>query len=136
MVAAPRFSDHVSEQDVDHPVLSGGVGGATLIGMPFLIGTLFISIVGIPLAFFASYGFVFVVWVGLVYGAFVIGTWGLSLFDITHQWGALALGLAIVSLLNALPYVSFVLVIIALVGMGAFARALYKWRTGDSGDDT
>jgi cytoskeletal protein CcmA (bactofilin family) len=135
LVAAPRFSDHVSEQGVDRPVLSGGVGLATLIGMPFLIGALFISIVGIPLAFFASYSFFFAVWVGLVYGAFVVGTWGLSLFDVSHQWGALALGLAIVSLLNALPYVGFVLVIIALVGMGAFARALYKWRTNDDGDD-
>ena len=136
LAAAPRFSDHVSEQGVDRPVLSGGVGLATLIGMPFLLGALFLSIVGIPLAFFASYGFIFVVWVGLVYGAFVVGTWGLSLFDISHQWGALALGLATVSLVNALPYVGFSLVIIALLGMGAFARALYEWRTSDGGDDT
>lgn len=135
LVAAPRFSDYVSEQGVEHPIVSSGVGVATLLGMPFLLGVLFLSIVGIPLAFFASYSFIFVVWVGLVYGAFVVGTWGLSLFDISHQWGALALGLAIVSLANALPYVGFSLVIIALLGMGAFARALYKWRTGaDEGD--
>jgi cytoskeletal protein CcmA (bactofilin family) len=135
LVAAPRFSDHVSEQGVDRPILSSGVGLATLIGTPFFLGALFISIVGIPLAFFASYSFIFVVWVGLVYGAFVVGTWGLSLFDIDHRWGALALGLAIVSLLNALPYVGFALVIIALLGLGAVVWALYKRRTSDSGDD-
>ncbi|MGM0718127.1 MAG: cell shape determination protein CcmA, partial [Halobacteriota archaeon] len=136
LVAAPRFSDYVSEQGVERPVVSGGLGVATVLGSPFLIGALFISIVGIPLAFFASYSFIFVVWVGLVYGAFIIGTWVLSLFDINHQWGALALGLASVSLLNALPYVGFFLVIIALLGQGAFVRALYKWRTSDGGDDT
>ena len=135
LIAAPRFSDHVSEQGIDRPVLSGGVGIVTLIGMPFLLGALFISIVGIPLAFFAGYSFVFVVWVGLVYGAFVVGTWGLSLVDISHQWGALALGLAIVSLVNALPYVGFLLVVIVLFGLGAFIRALYGWRTGDGRDD-
>ena len=136
LVAAPRFSDFVSEQGVDRPVVSGGVGRATLIGMPFVFALLFISIIGIPLAFFAGYGFVFVLWVGLVYGAFVIGTWGLSLVDISHKWGALALGLATVSLVNALPYVGVLLVLIALFGMGAFVRALYGWRTGTDGDDT
>ena len=136
LVAAPRFSDHVSEQGTDRPVLSGGVGVATLLGMPFLLGALFISIVGIPLAFFASYSFIFVVWVGLVYGAFVVGRWGLSLFDIDRQWGALVFGLAIVSLLNALPYVGFLLIIIALLGLGSFVWVLYKWRTDDDQADT
>jgi cytoskeletal protein CcmA (bactofilin family) len=135
LVAAPRFSDHVSEQGVDRPIVSGGVGLATLLGMPFLIGALFLSIVGIPLAFFVSYSFIFIVWVGLVYGAFTVGVWGLSLFNIDRQWGALALGLATVSLLNALPYVGFLLVIIALLGLGSFIGVLYKWRTNDDGDD-
>lgn len=134
LAAAPRFSDHVSERGIDRPVLSGGVGIATLIGMPFLLGALFISIVGIPLAFFASYSFIFIIWVGLVYGAFVVGTWGLSLFDISHKWGALAVGLAVVSLANALPYVGFLLIIITLLGTGALLRALYTRRTGDRGD--
>lgn len=136
LVAAPRFSDHVSEQGVDRPIMSGGVGIATLIGMPILLGVLFISIIGIPLAFLVSYSFIFVIWVGLVYGAFVIGTWGLSLFDINHQWGALALGLTIISLLYALPYGGVLLVAIALFGLGAFVRALYDWRTRDGGDNT
>lgn len=134
LVAAPRFSDHVSEQGIDRPVLSGGVGIATLIGMPFLLGALFISIVGIPLAFFAGYSFIFIIWVGLVYGAFVVGTWGLSLFDISHQWGALAVGLAVVSLVNALPYVGFLLIVITLLGIGALLRALYTRRTSGSGE--
>jgi hypothetical protein len=136
LLAAPRFSDDVSEQGVDRPIVSGGIGLATLIGMPFLILVLFISIVGIPLAFFVSYSFIFIVWVGLVYGAFVVGMWGLSLFDIDRQWGALVFGLAIVSLLNALPYVGFLLIIIALLGLGSFVWVLYKWRTDDDQADT
>jgi cytoskeletal protein CcmA (bactofilin family) len=134
LVAAPRFSDRVSDHGADRPLLSGGVGLLTLLATPFAIGALFLSIVGIPLAFFATYGFIFVLWVGLVYGAFVIGTWGLSVFDRGHRWGGLALGLAIVSLANALPYVEFSLVLIALVGLGAFVRTVYARRL-DSGDD-
>nr|WP_272494386.1 polymer-forming cytoskeletal protein [Natronomonas aquatica] len=136
LVAAPRFSDRVSAQGIDRPIVSGGVGVATLIGMPFVLGALFLSVVGIPLAFFASYSFIFFLWIGLVYGAFVIGTWGLSVFDYDHRWGGLAAGLAVVSLANILPYMGFLLVGIALFGVGAFVRALYEWRfaNGDNGE--
>lgn len=130
LVLVPRFSDQVTEQGVDRPVVSGGIGIVTLIGMPVLLIGLLISIVGIPLAFFAGYGFIFMVWLGLLYGALVIGRWGLSQFDRVHRWGALALGLAIVSIVNALPYVEFLLIVIMLIGMGAFTRTLYEWRMG------
>lgn len=129
LVVAPRFSDRVADRGVDRPIVSGGVGVATLIGIPFIVGALVLSIVGIPLAFFASYSSIFLLWVGLVYGAFVVGTWGLSVVEYSHRWGGLALGLAVVSLANALPYVSFLLVVIALFGVGAFIQALYEWRS-------
>ena len=125
---APRFSDRVADRGIERPVVSGGVGVATVIGVPFVIGALALSIVGIPLAFLATYGSVLFLWVGLVYGAFVLGTWGLSVFEYSHRWGGLALGLAIVSLANALPYVSVLLILTALLGAGALIRALYEWR--------
>ena len=128
LVVVPRFSDRVADRGIDRPIVSGGVGVATVIGIPFIIGALALSIVGIPLAFLATYSSVFLLWVGLVYGAFVIGTWGLSVFEYSHRWGGLALGLAIVSLSNALPYVSVLLILIALLGVGALIRALYEWR--------
>jgi cytoskeletal protein CcmA (bactofilin family) len=128
LMGAPRFSDQVSEQGVNRPLVSGGVGVAALVGMPVIFGALILSIVGIPLAFFASYSFIFLLWVGLVYGAFAIGTKGLSVFEYTSRWGGLALGLAVVSLANALPYVRFLLVVIALFGIGAFIQALYERR--------
>ncbi|CCQ36985.1 DUF583 domain protein [Natronomonas moolapensis 8.8.11] len=134
LVAAPRFSDRVADRGIDRPIASGGVGVATLIGIPFIIGALALSIVGIPLAVIASYSSVFLLWLGLVYGAFVIGTWGLSVFGYGHRWGGLALGLAVVSLANALPYVSVLLIAIALLGVGAFMNSLYEWRS--TSDDT
>lgn len=135
LIGAPRFSDQVREQGSDRPLVSGGVGVATLIGTPFVLGGLFLSVVGIPLAFFASYSIGFVLWLGLVYGAFVIGTWGVSLFDYDHRWGSLAVGLAIVSLISPLPYVRALLVVITLFGVGAFIQTLYQRRFTDGTDD-
>ena len=131
---APRFSDRVSRQGIDHPAKSGGVGLATLVGTPVLVVALFVSIVGIPLAFFASYAFVFLLWAGLVYGAFAIGTWVLSRLDRGGRWAALSSGLAIVSVVSALPYVGVSLVAVAVLGLGAFVRTLYE-RRSDRGTD-
>lgn len=130
LLLAPRFSDQVSEQGLDRPIVSGGIGVVTLFGMPVLLIGLFLSIIGIPLAFFAGYSFIFVAWLGLLYGALVIGRWSLSLVDRVHRWGALSLGLAIVSVVNALPYVGFLLIVIMLIGLGAFVQVLYNWRFG------
>jgi len=135
LVVAPRFSDRVADRGIERPIVSGGVGVATLIGIPFIIGALALSIVGIPLAFIASYGSVFLLWVGLVYGAFVLGTWGLSVFEYSHRWSGLALGLAVVSLANALPYVSVLLIAIALLGVGAVIHSLYEWRSTSDGTE-
>jgi cytoskeletal protein CcmA (bactofilin family) len=133
LAAAPGFSDRVSDRGGDRPLLCGGVGLAVVFGAPFLLVALFLSVVGIPLAFFAGYGLLFAAWVGLVYGAFVLGTWLLSVFDRAHRWGALVLGLAIVSLVYALPYVDVLLVAVGLLGIGSLALTLYHRRTG--GDD-
>ena len=128
LLGVPRFSDQVREQGIDRPLVSGGLGVAALIGTPFVLGGLFLSVVGIPLAFFASYGVGFILWIGLVYGAFVIGAWALSVFEYDHRWGGLAVGLAVASLLGALPYVRALLAVIALFGLGAFLRTLYGRR--------
>lgn len=128
LVVAPRFSEQVSGRGVDRPLVSAGVGVGTLLGLPVVIGALALSIVGIPLAFFAGYGSVFLLWAGLVYGAFVVGTWGLSVFGYSHRWGGLASGLVVVSVANALPYVRVSLIVLALFGIGAVIRALYGRR--------
>jgi hypothetical protein len=58
---------------------------------------------------------------------------GREAFDRDHRWGEL--GLAIVSIVNALPYVRFSLVLTALFGLGAFVRTLYGWRLGGGEDE-
>lgn len=134
LLLAPRFSDQVSTRGIDRPAVCGGVGLVTLIVTPAVIVMLLLSVVGIPLAFFATYGFIFLAWLGLVYGAFSLGTWGLTLVDRDSRWGALALGLAIVSLVNALPYVGFLLVAVVLLGLGALALGIYERWTDGNGD--
>jgi cytoskeletal protein CcmA (bactofilin family) len=125
LLVAPSFSASVSDRGIDRPVVCGGVGLVSLFAAPIVLVMLFLSVIGIPLAFFASYNIIFAAWIGLVYGAFVVGTYTLSLFDRVHRWGALAVGLALVSIANALPYVGWVLVLFTLLGIGAIVRSLY-----------
>jgi len=133
LVAAPAFSDRVAEGGADRPLASGGVGILTVIASPFVLLALFLSIVGIPLAFFASYGVVFLFWAGVVYGAYLVGTVGVSRLGVGGRWAALALGTALVGAAAAVPYAGWIIVVVTLLGTGALVRALYGRRFGDEG---
>jgi hypothetical protein len=134
LVAAPAFADRVAEGGADRPLASGGVGVLTVIAAPFVLLALFLSVVGIPLAFFASYGIVFLLWAGMVYGAYLVGTVGVSRLGVGGRWGALALGTALVGAAAAVPYVGWLIVVVTLLGTGALVRALYGRRFGDGGE--
>lgn len=133
VTAAPDVSTAIAERGVDRPLSSGGVGLAAVFGAPFALGALFLSVVGIPLGFLAVYGFVFAAWAGLVYGGLALGRWGLALVGRESTWGALAVGLAAISLANAVPYLGVVVALIALLGLGALAWVLYDRRTRGDG---
>jgi cytoskeletal protein CcmA (bactofilin family) len=134
VTAAPNVSTAIAKRGADRPLSSGGVGLAAVFGAPFVLGALFLSIVGIPLGFLAVYGLVFAVWAGLVYGGLALGRFGLSLVGREGTWGALAVGLAAISLANAVPYLRVVVGLVALGGLGALAWVLYDRRTG-GGDE-
>jgi len=125
----PRFSDGIADRVAANPLRSGLAGLAAFIGIPLLLVLVAITIVGIPISIGGLFLFLFVVWIGVVYGRFAVGYWLLSLADIENRWGALLVGLVLGVVLHQIPFVGGLLnFIIFLLGLGAFITAVYTRR--------
>lgn len=129
LVLVPRFSANVVTVGEDEPLTSGGVGLVTVVAVPLLLALLLFTIVGIPLSFVGFAGYLFALWVGQVYGGYLLGTVALDAAGVRSHWVALGLGLAVLALLSLLPLgVGGVLQAIAtLVGLGALVIVLADW---------
>jgi cytoskeletal protein CcmA (bactofilin family) len=135
LLAAPRFAEQVVDVGTNRALQSGGVGLLTIVGVPILLVVLLLTIVGIPLSLLGLVVFVLALWIGQVFGAYLVGTKALDLADRSSRWGALVVGLLALAVLELVPYglggvVSFV---VLLLGLGALALALYERSRGDQG---
>ena len=136
LLATPRFSSRLAEVGTTRPLRSGGIGLLTLLGTPVALLILFVTIVGIPVSIVGILVFGAVVLVATVYGAFVLGTWLLSLGDYRNRWAALVVGVVVAAAVQRLPVVGGVFrVAVLLLGLGALATALYELRDGGDEDD-
>lgn len=135
LLVLPGFSNRVADRAAESPGWSGLVGLLAFIGVPFLLALVAVTIVGIPLAILGLFGYLFVLWVGVVYGEYAVGRWLLGRrSDQPNRWYALGLGLVLFAVLGAIPIVGGLLVFGALlVGLGALTRAIrgaYRRRRG------
>ncbi|MBB6646141.1 bactofilin family protein [Halobellus ruber] len=136
LLAMPNFGGRVAEVGTTRPLRSGGIGLLTLVGTPVALLILFVTIVGIPLSFVGVLVFGAVLLAASVYGAFVTGTWLLSLGDYRNRWAALVAGVAAVAVLGRIPIVGgLAQFAVLLLGLGALAAALYELRGADDGAD-
>lgn len=131
----PRFSGGVADRVTAEPLKTGLVGLGTLVAVPLSIVLLTVTIVGIPLALAGTLAFLFLAWIGLVYGRFALGMWIVSLQGrdriggVDRQWVALVLGLLLGGLLALVPFVGGLLnLLIFLLGLGAVLVGLYEYR--------
>jgi len=132
LVAFPGFSRGVAARVIDAPLRTGGVGLGVAIGIPIVLVLTAITIVGIPLALVGALIAVVAAWIGAVYGQFAVGTWIVSLVDGSGDsgWGALVLGVLLVSLFGLVPVLGgIVQLLVSLLGLGALAFGLRtQWR--------
>jgi cytoskeletal protein CcmA (bactofilin family) len=131
LAIAPAFADRVTDLGTTRTLRSGGVGLLTLVAVPVALLVLAITVIGLPLSLVGAVLFALTLWIVQIYGALVVGTATLALFDRETRWGALAAGLL---LLLVLPFVplgvgELVRFVVLLVGLGAFVLAL----RGESG---
>jgi cytoskeletal protein CcmA (bactofilin family) len=144
LLAFPGFSGRVATTGATEAVRSGGVGLLTVIGIPVVLVALLITIVGIPLSLAGVVLYAVGLWVGSVYGRFVVGSWLLSLTDYDNRWLGLVAGLLGYWAVGYLPAVGgIVQFVISLLGIGALALVAYRTYRGrdqvppaEGGDDS
>ncbi|MDZ7849843.1 MAG: polymer-forming cytoskeletal protein [Halodesulfurarchaeum sp.] len=126
LLVLPDFSNRVADRAAASPGWSVLVGLLALIGIPFLLALVAVTIVGIPLAILGLFGYLFVLWVGVVYGEYAVGRWLLGRrSEEPNRWYALGLGLVLFAVLGAIPVVGGLLVFSALlVGLGGLVSAI------------
>ncbi|WP_348612934.1 bactofilin family protein [Halobaculum rarum] len=134
LLAVPRFVGDVEAAGIERAVHSGGVGIAALVLVPVLLVLFAITIVGIPLALLGAAGYGLFVWIGLVLGAYVLGTAALRVLDrdagSAARWVALVVGVLLVGLSQFVPGGGLFRLALTVVGAGAVVLALNARRTG------
>lgn len=137
----PGFSSRVATQVADSTGRSALVGLLVLVAVPFVLALTAVTIIGIPLAILGLFGYLFLIWVGVVYGEFAVGRWLLGQWqDEPNRWLALGLGLVLFTVIGAVPIVGGLSMFgVLLIGLGALATALrgtYRRRHGRTSSTT
>lgn len=141
LLVLPGFSDRVATRARGETGRSALIGLLALIGIPFVLLLLAVTIVGIPLAVLGLFGYGLVVWIGVVYGEYAAGSWLVDQWqDEPNRWYGLIVGLLAFTLLSTIPVIGGLFVFAALlVGLGAFTsgiRGTYQRRRGSGASPT
>lgn len=133
----PQFSESVASTGQDDPLVSAGIGLATLVGVPIVLVIVAVTVIGIPLALAGIGLFVLAIWAAVVYGKFTVGVWVLGLADQDNRWLALIVGLVGFAVISLIPILGGVAeFIVFLLGLGALALALREqYRSDESTDE-
>ena len=134
LLAFPGFSRRLVDRTVERPGRTGLAGLGVLVGVPIGLLLLAITIVGIPLAVAGAGLYVLSLWVGSIYGRYVLGAWLLGLADRENRWVALLLGVVLLAVLGEVPIVGGLADLVVLLGglgaLGLGLRAAYGRRGG------
>jgi len=137
LLAFPRFSAGLVDRTVERPGATGVLGVGTLLGAPVALVLIALTILGIPLALLGIVGYVVAIWLGSIYGRYVLGAWLLSLGDYENRWLALLLGVLGVFAVARIPVLGgFVELAVLVWGLGALVLGVYTaYRRGRAGGD-
>jgi cytoskeletal protein CcmA (bactofilin family) len=122
----PRFSRRLVDRTVDRLGVTGVAGLGALVATPIGLVLVALTIIGLPLALAGLVGYGLALWIGTIYGRYVLGAWLLSLADVDNRWLGLLVGLIVVAVAVRLPVVGGLVEVAVLVwGLGALAMGLY-----------
>jgi hypothetical protein len=133
ILAMPRFSREAAGNVQSRPLQSLGMGCVMLIGVPFAIIVLLITIIGIPLAILLGFAYAMLLLLGyliaaIFVGDFVLGKVSTAKLD-SVWWRALFMFLALIALaiVKQLPLIGGLAVfLLFLAGIGAFTMRSWQ----------
>jgi cytoskeletal protein CcmA (bactofilin family) len=133
ILAMPRFSREAAGNVQARPLQSLGMGCIMLIGVPFAIIVLLITIIGIPLAILLGFAYALLLLLGyliaaIFVGDFALGKVGTAKLD-SVWWRALFMFLALIALaiVKQLPLIGGLAVfLLFLAGIGAFTMRSWQ----------
>jgi cytoskeletal protein CcmA (bactofilin family) len=135
ILVSPKQVDHFAGYILRTPWKSLGQGILIIIAFPVVVGVLAMTIIGIPIAFFATMLYLFLLYTSKLYTGLLIGQLilkGVGREEKGRMIGALVLGLIILVILTSIPYVGIIFLILAiLLGLGAIlSERIYLYRAG------
>ncbi len=133
ILGMPRFSREAAATIRRKPWQSAGLGFVMLIGVPFAIVILAITLVGIPLALLLAFGYVALLLLGFLVAAIFVGDTVLERIDGARLesvwWRALflLLALAAIAIVKQVPFAGdLVWWLLFLAGLGAFTMRTWQ----------
>jgi len=133
LLGMPGFSRDAAGMVRREPLQSAGMGCVMLVGVPFAIIVLMITVIGIPLALMMIFGYIVLLMLGYLVAALFVGDLllerlGTEKFN-SLGWRVLFLLLALValSIVRHVPLIGgFVILLLFLAGIGAFTMRSWK----------
>lgn len=128
----PGFMGRTVQAMSGKPWVSLGIGFATLILLPFVIITLILTLIGIPIAFFVIMIAVMVLILAKLFPAVFVGTWIYRQLvkKGTGKFQPVIIGVPVTILLFSLPWIGPLLSFAAVcAGTGAFILSLKSMKT-------
>lgn len=133
----PGTADRIGETGVADPVRAGLAGIVTLVAVPIVLVLLAVTIVGLPLSILGVLLFVFVAWIGSLYGRLVVGTWLLGYTESENRWVGVGIGFLAVALAIRIPVLGGLIgLVVFLLGLGALALVLTRAYRGSDRDQS
>jgi len=133
ILGMPGFSREAAEMIRREPLQSAGMGCVMLVGVPFAIVVLMITVIGIPLALMMIFGYIVLLMLGYLVAALFVGDTVLARLGTERAnsvaWRLLFLLLALValSIVRQVPLIGgFAVLLLFLVGIGAFTLRSWK----------
>lgn len=126
LTAFPSFAEDAADTVVEEPQRVALAGLVGVIGVPVVAVLSALTVVGLPLAVAGLVGLAVLLWVGSIYGRYLLGAVLLSYTERDDRYLALVVGLLLVLAVSLVPVLGdLVRVLLALAGVGVVMLGLY-----------
>lgn len=123
--AFPEFAEDAVETAGDQPQRVAAAGAVVAVGVPVGVVLAALTVVGLPLALAALVGFVVLLWLGSIYGRYLLGAGILSFTERDDRYLALLVGVVVAAVLSLIPLLGeFVRALLTVAGVGTVALGL------------